>query len=98
VDGSRGGAQWRLRPLLVSNRYEGHLAPIDACQLLKLKIDKARHQGKGSRELNIDFRFNSHLKTFHPVPSNVEHMHGALNIDKKITNYTVCMDFARRIF
>jgi hypothetical protein len=26
------------------------------------------------------------------------HMYGALNINKKITNCTVCMDFARRIF
>ena len=54
------GGQTGLRPVLVSNRYEGHLAPIDACQLLKLKIDKACHQLKGSRELNIDFR--SHLE------------------------------------
>ena len=59
------GGQTGLRPLLVSNRYEGHLAPIDACQLLKLKIYNACHQLKGSRELNIDFR--SHLELLHSV-------------------------------
>jgi len=59
------GGQTGLWPLLVSNRYEGHLAPIDACQLLKLKIYKACHQLKGSRELNIDSR--SHLELLHSV-------------------------------
>jgi hypothetical protein len=42
--------------------------------------------------------FRSTLKIFHPVTSDVWHMHGVLNVDKKITNYIDWDKFARRFF
>jgi hypothetical protein len=42
--------------------------------------------------------FSFRLKTFQLIPSNIRHMYKILNIDKKITNCIVGMNFTRRIF
>ena len=39
--------------------------------------------------------FSSHLKFFTPSHRMFGHMHGVLNVDEKITNYTDCYKFAR---